>query len=236
MIIQSDWADLRNCPIDIFELEMKVRDFYLILNDYEDIMERIFEAKHILESARIIVANLIDPQNNEYIFAYIESYDWMIDNIGRIDRFFDEMEEKALTRREMSISIKPEDYPKESFTIVNYIRKLDVIMQHLVYYPIKKAYIKFQQPFFIGGKEVEKDERLFCYFVFVELFKSSQSLGNIMYEKKKQIQPSYESPTQDNTPKEIPKNVDTKKTDYKIYDFVDEFENNLDINQLESKT
>lgn len=218
-MIQQDWTTLKDAPIDTFEIEMKVRDFYLGIDYEADVMEKIFEAKHILSSARILIVNLIDPQDNGYIKEYLESYNWMIENIGRIDRFFDELEEKTLSRREMSISIKPEDYPKESFTIVNYVRKLDVLMQHLVYYPLKNAYLRFQKPFYKEGKEISKDEKLFCYLVFSELFKSSHSLGNIMYEKKKTTQQqTYEPPSQEIIPDEIPKNVKVKEEPMKPQD------------------
>jgi len=213
MNVQQDWAEIRKSPIDTLDIELGVRDFYLSIDfESEDFLAEIFEAKHILESARIMVFNLINPYENEYIKEYEAGYKLLSENSGRADRYLDELERDTLTKYEMSIGHNKE--PKkhqQSYFIINYVRKLDVLMEHLVYYPLKNAFLKFQKPFYKDGEEVKKDEDLFCYFVFVELFKSSQILGNIMYEKKKTTggTTSYET-TYENQPDELPKNVKTK--------------------------
>lgn len=242
MQIQQDWSEIRKAPIDTFEIEMKAREFYLCLDyENENVLEKMFEAKHILSSARILVMNIIDPQDNKYIKDSEEAYKWLIDNTGRIDKFFDEAEEKTLTSRELTISIKPEDYPKESFIITNYIRRLDVMMQHLVYYPLKNSCIRFNKPFYKDGKKVEKINDLFGYFVFVELFKSSQSLGNIMYEKKKKESSFYEPPSSSQIPDELPKTVKVKEEkpeepESKDFDLTDSFkETGFQIKDLEDE-
>lgn len=217
MQVQQDLSELRGSPIDITDIEMKIRDFYLTIDfESDNFLAEIFEAKHILESARIIVFNLINPYENEYIFSYLTAYKELSENLSRADRYFDELERDTLTKYEMSIPYqKPAKQHSKSYFIINYVRKLDVLLEHLVYHPIKNAYLRFKKPIIRDGKECLKDENLFCYFIFVELYKSSQVLGNIMYEKKKTTSGSgvsYDQPYE-NQPEEIPKNVKVSSED-----------------------
>jgi len=194
--LQNDWADFRNPKIDLFEIEMKVRDFYLKLMNLDELEEqevlsKVYEAKAELESVRTLVINLISPSENEYVKAVIDAYYHFLENIGRVDKFLDESEEKTLQRNDWSSMARSQGNPGIKIVysplIINYIRKLDVLMQHLVYYPIKKASLRFRKQIFKDGQEVERDEDLFIYFVFLELCKSSESLGNITSEKTKTI-------------------------------------------------
>ena len=186
--IQKDWADLRNSPIDIYEVETKVRKFYnyLILdeNSEEEFLMEIYFAKYELESARILVRNLIKIETNKYVQEFEGAYKRMLENIGIIDYKLDELEEKKLKLRDSQKIVQK--YVNQEFkiasspTILDYIRKLGVVCEHLVYYPLKKAILRFQEKEIKDneGNIILKDEDLFSYYIFLELYHASETLGN----------------------------------------------------------
>ena len=195
--IPIDLVDLEQIPVDFWEIEMKIRDFYQLL-DYNQNLEsfeirmRVIRAASILNSARTLVKNLLMPEENEYIKEQIRAYYLMIENLSRADKRMDESQKNLIDQLE-NARITKTDVAK-SAKVSAYERILQEYMEHLVYFTIKNAWRKFKK--FNGKKEIEiegkkvelkilKDERLFCYFVFLELYHSSESLGGLAREQTK---------------------------------------------------
>lgn len=217
--IQSDWGEIRNAPIDLLQIELAVRDFYLALSlEEEEMKENIYESKNYLDSARIQVRNLIKPEENEYIREYEKAFYWMLDNLGRLDRRISELREESLKSADFKKQMN--DFGELEFSkipqVVIYLEELKKVMEHLVYRPLRNAHLRYKN---ISEKEYVKDEKLFIYFLFLELYHVSESLGAISSEKtkttpKQQIINPYAMASHEERdferPSEIPRNIETQ--------------------------
>lgn len=218
MNLPRDLVDLESCPsVEIWDILVRIREFYRLVDvDEEEPDEarvRSIKARRALDSARLLVRNLLDPEHNAYIKEEKKSYDWMIDNIGRADKRLDEVEEKTIGQLENARVISTKMGVTARLTI--YQKTLYEYMEHLVYFPLKYSYKRFI--LFKGekdGKRIKKDSKLFLYFVFLYLFHASEMLGAITREEVKGVPRKFgvtagmqptggeEAPT----PSEIPKN------------------------------
>lgn len=225
-----DFTILREAPIDLFDVEMESRDFFLNLNDYKnDEVSSIFISKGVLESLRIFVANLVEPQTNGYIKDHQDTYHWMVENMGRASRFLDDLEEKTFDNKDYSNSLMNRHFNYSSYSLTQYIKKLEVLFKHLVFNPLKNSIERFGIDYKDeNGNVVVKDEDLFKYFVFLELYKSTLSLGNIAYEKKSSSSRSneYFIPPQENREEfgDIPKDVKIKSEESTEEDIMEKLE------------
>ena len=180
---------------------------------------RVIEASSVLNSARTLVKNLLMPEQNDYIRENLNAYYLMIENLSRADKRMDESQKELISYVENANLIK-EDIGKNS-KVSSYENILEEYLHHLVYYPIKNAWIKFNK--FNGrseeevdGKKMEvniiKDESLFLYFVFLELYHSSESLGGIAREQTKRTGKSQTPMViENNHPPDVPENPATEK-------------------------
>ena len=85
--LPKNFVDLRSVPLDIHDIEMDVRQFYITL-DFEmdnDVKSQCLDARGYLDSARILVRNLISIEENSYIKDYKKAYFFMQSNLGRVD-------------------------------------------------------------------------------------------------------------------------------------------------------
>jgi|GEM_PF-5092015 len=178
----EDFIDLRESPIgdDFFDIENKVEEFYITIDfdDDFDLKTQCLNARNYLDSARILLRNLVDPEENQFIKEYPKRFNWMLDNLGRIDKKIDEVEVETIEKLDDIERLKEKDYPN-SPKIKKYINLLIKCMEHLVIYPLKKSY-----QYYLKHMK-ESDKELFLYKVFIELYNSSESLGAISSEKQK---------------------------------------------------
>jgi len=222
----SSLVELRDSPIDVHDIELKVRDFFLAINfeDDYDIKQQCLDARNHLDSARIIVRNLLVLEENEYIKKYSRAFFWMLDNLGRVDLRIDTIEEETIGKLETIELISFNKYSGtnllESPKIRKYTNFLIKCMEHLVYYPLKKGWERFKKAKSDKeGERIVKDQDLFFYYVFLELGSSSESLGSITSQKIKTTpkQPeisfnksSHENPDEIEIPKALPDNIRTE--------------------------
>lgn len=175
--------DLRSSPIaeDFFDIEIKIEEFYITIDfdDDFDLKTQCLDARNYLDSARILLRNLIDIEENKYIKEYPKRFGWMLDNLGRIDRKIDDVEIETIEKLDDIERLKEKDYPN-SPKIKKYINLLIRCMDHLVVYPLIKSYRYFREK-----KLNNEDGELFIYKIFIELYNSSESLGSISAEKQK---------------------------------------------------
>lgn len=220
--IQKDFVELRKCPIELHHIEMKARSFYLNLNGDEDIKLQCLDARNDLDSARVLVRNLLMPEKNKYINDQRKAFFWMLDNLGRVSKLLNKVEIDTIEKLDTLEYRKGESVPN-SPKIRRYINSLVESMEHLVYFPLKKALEQYKNfPEEVDGEKVIKDKDLFLYCLFLELYHTSESIGSISAEEIKTIpktqEISYSHSTHEtkqynpesDSPQEIPTNIKTK--------------------------
>ncbi|MHA1867818.1 MAG: hypothetical protein ACTSXD_07105 [Candidatus Heimdallarchaeaceae archaeon] len=178
----TELLELRESPIkeDFPEIEYNIEEFYLTidLEFDEDVKAQCLDARNYLDSARILVRNLIDLEENNYVKEYEKKFRWTLDNLGRVDKKIDELETETIEKLERVETYREEQMP-HSPKIRRYINFLVKCMDHLVIYPLIKSFRYFQK------KQLKNDKDLFIYKIFIELYNSSESLGSISAEKQK---------------------------------------------------
>ena len=246
-----DFVDLRNVPIDIHDIENEVRDFYLSLeiDEDEDVKTQCLDARSFLDSARMLVRNLISIEDNDYLKKYSRAYFFMQENLGRVDKRINEVEADNIDEvimRENLHGKKVTDSP----SLRRYINSLVTCMEHLVYYPIKNAFKKYNEidktP---EGEKIVKNKDLYLYLLFLELLHSSESIGSITAEKTRgknqAISPNQtpsrgteEAYTSKDTPPSLPEEVEIESEEDKIGQNAEDFfnkslpSNKSDINKI----
>ncbi len=225
MQIPKDITELESAPVDIWDIEMRMRHFYrLIDTDDEEPDEariRSIQARRALDSARLLLRNLLEPEHNRYIKEQEISYNWMLDNLGRADKRLDKVEEDTIVQLENARVISNKLGNTAKLTI--YQKTLFEYMEHLVYFPLKNSYKKFILFKDEEGKKIKRDSKLYLYFVFLSLFHASEMLGAVTREEVKSIPKGFglatgitptkqrgqeESGQEGSAPPEFPKNPD----------------------------
>ena len=180
-----DLVDLEETIIDLDNIIMKIRDFYRIM-DYSqfdaELRVRVVQARGVLDSARTLLKNKLMPEENEYIREAKGSYAWMVDNLNRCDATLDLIEKETIQQIENAISSRTNVLKSAKIMIL--IKTLNEYMEHLVYYPIKSSYqifLKYPRETEKDGNtiKIKKDEKLFLYLLFLQLFHSSEALGGV---------------------------------------------------------
>lgn len=180
-----EFLELRDSPIgeDISEIEDNMEEFYLTIDfdEDEDLKTQCLDARNYLDSARILTRNLLVVERNKYIKGYKKNFQKMLNNLGRVNKKIDDLEAATIEKLEVLENMRNKLLPN-SPKIRRYLNYLIKCMEHLVYYPLKKA-----QKYIQEENLDEKDKELFLYSVFVELYNSSESLGSEVREKPTKI-------------------------------------------------
>jgi len=184
--IPKDFIDVRNAPVDIHEIEMNIRDFYLslILHDGLSLKAQCLDARAYLNNAINLTKSLILPEENDYIKKYMKAYFWMLDNLGRASKKINKIEDEninLLNAFENDQNTRITDSP----FIRIYSNALHNHMDNLVIYPLQKAYVKFRDYPQVNedGDKIIKDADLFNYILFVELKNSSELMGSVVEDR-----------------------------------------------------
>ncbi len=176
-----DFFDLQESPIwnEIREIEGEIKRFYIEIEfeESENLIQQCLNARNNMESAKTLLRNLIVLEENQYISEYKENFSWMLDNFGRIDKKLDSIEEETIDKLETIERYNNAKFP-HSPKIRRYVNFLIRCIEHLVYYPLKKSLEYFK----VKKLDLE-DRELFLYWVFVQLYNSSEALGSISAEK-----------------------------------------------------
>jgi len=175
----SDFLELRESPIkeDIPDIENEMEEFYLEtdLEEDESLKAQCLDARNSLDSTRILVRNLLVLEENKYIQKHEKDFKWMLDNLGRVDKRIEKIESDTIEKLETIELMNDRDLPN-SPKIRKYLNFLRKCMEHLVYYPLIKSCRYFKE------KKLEGRD-LFLYWVFVQIYNSSESLGSISAEE-----------------------------------------------------
>lgn len=205
------------CPVHLNELLRNVFKFYRAIDikkvDTLIMIPRILEAKGLVESCRMMVRSLIEPENgNAYIKKYADSFNRMNENLGRYDKLVFDKFEDELTTLEQSRTIG--EYNSNAdigyLKIKAFSNHLHNAIEQLVYYPLLSAterYIKMSEEQVKDGLKIKiiKDMALFEYLIFLYLYHASETLGIWTKEDRKT------TTTLDVTPDNMPVNVKTRE-------------------------
>jgi len=215
-------SELRESPVDLFEIEMNVRDFFnclKILNS-NNVKTKCLDARKHLENCRILVRNLIIIQDNVFIKDNVEFFNKMNDNLGRLDKRLEEYEKdiEQLEMNEINRSMTLDD----SIRTRKYVNLLIKCMDGLILIPILKSILDY--------KKNELSEELFIYSIFKQMYSSSESLGAETAEKQKRFSGGVEYVETHDDKKYLPDAVDLKQED-PVKKAEDYFSGNLDYNE-----
>lgn len=237
--IQSDWINLEDgVPFDVWDIENNTRKFYLLINydddlEEEEVYRRLISARKNVTSATTLLINSLKPEENDYIKKLDteeKTYRWMIDNFERSQKRLDSIETELFDKIFRSQVVSSKKISSDSKLLI-YARTLHEHLEHFVYYPLKKARLNFIKIKIKDkdGKKIVKDEKLFMYLVFCEIFHSSEIFGGLSREEIKAQAKAFGTTNQQpnllNSPKPppgIPKNVKTEGNS-----FEDNSESNL---------
>jgi hypothetical protein len=143
-------------------------------------------ARQILNNAKIILFAKIDPLNNEYVDKYLKYYNWLSDNMGRIEADLDNIENDLSLRVVSSMQGKEQAEIALWLKTLSYKRILNESLYHLILHPLRNALVRFTNinPKIQNdkGEVIEilvKDEKLFYYIYFVEIYQTYQILGSL---------------------------------------------------------
>lgn len=188
--------------IDTWKIQMLDRKFNRLINFDEDeadeSRQNLIIARGILESAIILVRNLFESSEfNSYIRDVSDKYAIMIENLGRANKTLDKLETETVQKVENSQMLGNRWISETKSTkSVIYAKTLVTYMDHLVFYPLFNGYNRFLK--FRGKKEVKikdkfesreivRDKALLLYFIFFEFYKSSETLGAVTRQEKKEM-------------------------------------------------
>lgn len=172
---------------------------YLILKGRKTfkILERLAIARKHLDNCIILLKNELEPERNEYIKKInnveYEHYKWLISNLGRVSKRIDDNSGIIKELLNESQWDKRVDSP---YRINVHKTFMQECMNNLVIYPIIRSYLKFHS--FNGkydGKEIQKDKDLFLYFLFLEVYHSSEFLGALTRESQMGSKNALSAPT-----------------------------------------
>jgi hypothetical protein len=199
-----EWNDLSEMEIDTWKIQMLDRKFTRLVNfedddddEADESRQNLVLARGILESAIILVKNLFESNEfNSYIRDVNDKYAIMIENLGRANKSLDSTEKETIQRTQNSQVLADKIISNSSNSVI-YAKNLVNYMDHFVFYPLYKGYLRFlnfHEEKEVKNKEgkfesskVKKDKKLLIYFIFFEFYKASEILGTITRQEKKDM-------------------------------------------------
>lgn len=164
--------------------------FYTCINsiwegdNVSDNILKIVHAKSILDSSRSAILSLLEKEENPFISRYKESFDLMIENMGRVDFELKEKEEEILKTFNMRTL---DDSRLSELRIGLYLIHIDRAMRILVISPIISAQKKMRDIMYNGRKILSSiswdnytaRKNTFLYLIFRELYSASHAIGSV---------------------------------------------------------
>jgi len=222
----ADWINLEDrVPISVYDIGIEIQRFYDIMRLLEffddselfDTLKDIQRANLHFSRAKNIMRNYLKPEMNKYIgenAANKESYKWLVDNIGRVDLTFSEMQKMFFINAD-NAAIMGRAHSK--ININSYYNFLMEAMESLIYYPLKNAYlnfISFPSTIFDKKKNMEvatvKDKELFIYLLFLEMHHAAMSLGAISRQENVTSKKGIIDSQPNSMPERIPTSLETR--------------------------
>lgn len=180
LINKNDLSFFRECPVDLFDIEMKMRDFYITIDideAEENVRGNCLDARVHLSIALALLRNILS-EDNEQISKYENYLKLMNENLGRAEKRLNEVESEALQKIDFIIKLDTK-VPSLNPMVRKYITLLITYLDTLIYFPVKISFDKY--------KKQNLDKELFVYSIFRQLFSASESLGSLTAEKTKAL-------------------------------------------------
>lgn len=178
----------RESPVEMGMVISSIKSFYNSLNRVRDdsyqSASRLLEVKRHYDNSFNFLKGLIEPERNGYVRdenRRTQCFKWFEGNIGRMlsaleskTAFVEKVSRIASARPNDSMMLKFEDAKQ---TLLSY-------MEQAILYPITQANLRYKE--FEGkmdGKTIVKDNELWLYFLFLNMYHASQYLGALTKEK-----------------------------------------------------
>lgn len=181
MAIRSDLVVIEDlCPLDINNIIIEASSFdNKIKMERKDIARTLIRLQECLlhfRKAKNIVRGLFKPEINKYID--IDTLNILDENLGRVDQNLEQAQKQAMEKYNSEIFL----YGQEIVNIkMNPFKNLLIeAMESIVISPIINSSRKYT---FSKGEELPneeitpKDEYLYVYYLFQEVYPASQSVG-----------------------------------------------------------
>lgn len=198
MVDRAEWGglkfDLSESKIDIYDLHMNAIKFYdsiskANISSMDEVSTILMDAEAYCKNCIRIIKSSLSPQDNDVIKMQ-NNYDWLIDNLGVVDRKIKSLKHETVQQLETSELLGKK--PIAKIKLKAYKDFLIEIMDHLVFYPLRNSYKKFINDDFSWikkedkkqkkDKEMKRNTKLYWGIVFSEFLSSSDLLGSITSE------------------------------------------------------
>jgi hypothetical protein len=180
--------DVEEQRIELTDVFKNVFTFFNLMNVKDNkksdsllIIPRLNNAEGHAKSVIRLIKNKIEPERNTHLKEETDSYNWLVDNIGRVELQIRNARNDTIKEVEYKRTFGTEK-PVSMIRLNEYANVLKEVVNHLGYYPLRNAIDKYKN--YIGidvetNEELEKDINYFWYLVFLEYFHSSEVLGSI---------------------------------------------------------
>ena len=179
----------RYSPVDLTSIIKEAMKFNDILsetgdirfsNDYGKVWKNLMFARISFANAKNLLRSLLKPEENEFIKEAEKSHHWLVDDLGRVDNKLEEAQE--LDKNEIRIKSK-----SGHSRVASYYNYLLESYEGLVFNTLKNAfekYLRTKDAIKLGEKDKSKDlnekkQALFIYYLFLEMYHASLSIGVI---------------------------------------------------------
>lgn len=186
MAIRQDLIGIEDyCPVEIYKIASNGYRFDNLVNipnnhyQIEKLIKRLSDALLLFRLCKADLRNLFKPEINKYIDS--DTLNILDENLGRVDQ------ELQKSQKELISLYNDIDFMKKKVHRVNIklnpFRNLLVeSMETIIVNPIinsTRKYMFSKGEKLESGDLVEKDEYLFIYYLFQEVFPASQSVGGL---------------------------------------------------------
>ena len=209
---------------------MRLSKFYTELEDLADFAECLQDATLLYMTTKNMLVNLLKPEDNVYIAKYERNYRWMIECIGRADKNLNTYQAQRVERIMSDTQIRLQPIAKTH--IKSYNNYLIESMETMVIRPLINAYERFMttsdqvtfiikedinkenSPMIKEIKTIVKDRELFCYFLFLEIYHASLSVGALTRDEDTKNRTSFQD-TPTIITRQLPSNIKTESQEEK---------------------
>ncbi len=192
LIWQKETEKCKSLSIALDEsLGINIKKFYLIIKNTENFKKHsiyliplILDAELYGKSVVRIIKNYFELERNQHIKEEKDTYYWLIDNLGRVEKAIKKSRDGCIGKVEFNVEYGS-DKPVNIIKIREYKNLLIEYVNHLAIFPLKRAIEKFENydAFDKDNKSIIKDKDYFWYLVFLEFAHSCEVLGSITGEE-----------------------------------------------------
>lgn len=180
MAINSDLITIEDaCPIEISKIIIETSSFDNKIKIEKDISRTLIKLQECLlhfRKAKNMIRSFFKPEINKYI--EVDTLNILDENLGRVDQNLEQAQKQSMEKYNSEL-LWP-GHEKENIKMNPFKNLLIEAMESIVINPIissTKKYIFSDEETLTNGQQIEKDEYLYVYYLFQEVYPASQSVG-----------------------------------------------------------